>query len=456
MSLGAFRDTERGATAITLMITLVVLMGFAAIAVDGAAAWALRRQDQSAADTGAVAGAIFTARLEKAAAMQAAETEIIRITYITLSPEMSATAWTDEWAGCSDPAKPARFTETASSDCISFTSNLSELRVQTPIVPWMTSFARVIGFDRVNTSAAAHVLTNIQGSGGVLPFGMPGVATTTSELCLKTGANPQNVSPCDGPDTGNFSFLDFTQFGNPTLDTATVCQGGGTERLERNIAQGVDHPLGTTTDPSPPFHTDRDACLDGNFNARPYQVATKTGNVAQALHAGFVDGVAGLPGRLAQGSNLISVRGDFLDDTPLWTFLNANGQALCGSINTHDEMLACLNGYSPSDGIIFDSALGKTPRFGWVPLFQEPTLGAGATTLTILEFRPIFIQTTFWGCNASGCSLEWDPAEGVSPGPINKRVEAATALAIPFTALPTDIREVRPGTDGQVAYLISR
>ena len=45
---------------ILLALTLVVLMGFAAIAVDAAAAWALKRQDQSGADTGAVAGALFT------------------------------------------------------------------------------------------------------------------------------------------------------------------------------------------------------------------------------------------------------------------------------------------------------------------------------------------------------------------------------------------------------------
>ncbi len=456
MSMRGFRDSERGATAITLTITLVVLMGFAAIAVDGAAAWALKRQDQSAADTGAVAGAIFTARLDKAAAMQAAQTEIIRITFSTLSPSMSAAAWNDEWAACSDPAKPARFTETAGSDCISFTANLGEVRVQTPVVPWMTSFARVIGFDRINTAAAAQVLTNVQGNGGVLPFGMPETASGAAELCLKTGTNPQNISPCDGPDTGNFSFLDFTEFGNTTLGTSTVCQGGGTARLERNIAQGVDHPLGSTTNPSPPFHADRDACLDGNFNSRPYQVSTKTGNVAQALHNGFVDGTTDVAGRLTQGSNLVSVRGDFLDDTPLWDSLNADGQALCGTIVSHDEMTACLSNYTPSDGVIFDAGLGNTPRFGWVPLFQQETLGAGTTLLTILEFRPIYIQTTLWGCNASSCSLVWDPSEGVTPGPINTRVEAATALAIPFEALPAAIREVQPGTDGQVSYLITR
>ena len=43
---------EDGATVIILALLLVVLMGFAAIAVDAAAAWALKRRDQSGADTG--------------------------------------------------------------------------------------------------------------------------------------------------------------------------------------------------------------------------------------------------------------------------------------------------------------------------------------------------------------------------------------------------------------------
>ena len=89
MLLSKTTSREDGATAITVMIVLTILLGFAAIAVDGAAAWALKRQDQSAADTGAVAGAIFTANRTKAQAMVDAETEIIRITFATVSPDMT-------------------------------------------------------------------------------------------------------------------------------------------------------------------------------------------------------------------------------------------------------------------------------------------------------------------------------------------------------------------------------
>ena len=80
---------EQGTTIIVVAMSLVVLMGFAAIAIDGAAAWALKRQDQSGADTGAIAGAIFTADRDKATAMQDAQDEIIRITYSTMTPDMT-------------------------------------------------------------------------------------------------------------------------------------------------------------------------------------------------------------------------------------------------------------------------------------------------------------------------------------------------------------------------------
>ena len=69
----------------------------------------------------------------------------------------------------------------------------------------------------------------------------PGAGGT--EICLKTGANPKNTAPCDGPVTGNFGFLNFTEYGDED-GNGTLCTGGGTDRLARNIARGIDHFLG--------------------------------------------------------------------------------------------------------------------------------------------------------------------------------------------------------------------
>ena len=462
---------EEGASMILLALLLVVLMGFAAFAVDAAAAWTVRRQGQSGADTGALAGALFTAERDKATAMQDAEEEIIRITYSTINPDMSFPDWQAEWASCADTTKPGEFTENHSSACISFTANLDKVRVKTPIVPWRTTFARVIGFDEIDTDAEAEVNTVYRAAGGVMPFGLPGSTANDAEICLKSGANPKNGGTCDGPDTGNFGFIDFTQFGNDGLGTTTKCSGGGTDRLARNIAQGVDHPLGTTSLFPATLRDDVTACNDGNFNARPYNVDTQTGNIAQVLMDGFVSGVDGLPGRLDRGSNQINIgtgSGQVsLDNTPLWTHLNANGISVCGTVTSHDDLIAnCIDrSLNPGNytlgvwnrGVIFNETIVDAPRFGWVPLFHENDLGAGNSNRTIKEFRPVYIQTTLWGCQAAGCTSYWDPGEPITTQPKkNDKLEAATAINLPKEMFPSSVTDTEPGTDNAVTYLLSK
>jgi hypothetical protein len=129
-------------------------------------------------------------------------------------------------------------------------------------------------------------------------------------------------------------------------------------------------------------------------------------------------------------------------------------------MDTHDELIACLEDNfvagSWTAGVIFDEDIINEPRFGWVPLFHEATLGSGTTNLTIKDFRPVYIQTTLWGCNATSCDLYWDPAEGVTPGPNNVRIEASTAINLPKAMLPTKVTDTEPGTDNAVVYLLSK
>ena len=44
---------------VLVAISLIMIFGFAAIAVDGAMAWSQKRENQAAVDTGALAGAQF-------------------------------------------------------------------------------------------------------------------------------------------------------------------------------------------------------------------------------------------------------------------------------------------------------------------------------------------------------------------------------------------------------------
>jgi Flp pilus assembly protein TadG len=464
MSMKApFRRDERGASLLVVAFSLLVLLGFAATAVDLAGAWALRRQDQAAADTAAIAGALVAVAKPTATAISDATDEVIRISYETIDPNMTPAQWIAEWTSCVDTDKPAQFTETGISDCISFTSDLNSIRVMTPNIPWQTTFARVLGFDEIDTDAFAEVVTEPANNGGVMPFAMPSGAAASGEVCLKTGSNPNGIPPCDGPVTGNFGFLDYTKFGNPG---PTQCVGGN-DRLEDNIAVGIDHILGETKVLVPPAspNLDRDACDNADFRAWPYQVTTATGNVLSALDEGLVDGTSnGNPGRLTQSGNVVNVRGHFLDNTPLWDHLNGSGQAMCGlgPTPTHDDLIACIlnpanySGGAWVGGEIFDEDLVDNNRFGWVPLTHEAVIGPGSIDVTIKDYRPVYIQTTLWGCNAMTCDLFFDPGEPFGSGPSNLKVEAVTAIAIPYDSLPESIKLAAPGTLGQIRHLLSR
>ena len=123
-------------------------------------------------------------------------------------------------------------------------------------------------------------------------------------------------------------------------------------------------------------------------------------------------------------------------------------------------MAECLDAWVPAAGVLFAESNGVTlledaPRLGWVPLLWED-FGPGTTTMTIKDIIPIYIQTTFWKCTATGCDLEWDPGEPVPPGPNNVNIEASTALRLPKGALPSSVTDSAPGTQDQVNFLLSK
>ena len=435
--------------------SMVMLLMFGAFAVDLGAAWSQRRENQGSVDTSGVAAALQTRGVGQAAAIAAADTEVVRITYVSINPDMTLAQWTAEWAACTDPDKGPEFTITGSSDCISYASSLSKIRVRTPLVDTNTSFAAIIGLDTLQTDAFVEVIITLSGGGAVLPFGVPGAASGSTEICLKTGANPKTVPPCDGPDTGNFGFLDITEYGNITFGSTTLCNGATNTRLGRNIARGVDHPILEAPGAASPFRRDITGCQDGNINYGPYSLTTEPGNKTGVLDNGFIDGVSGLPGRLTLSSDTISQGGKTFDDKPLWEYLNAAGQTFCGPIGDHDAMAVCLAGMAGSTTYFLDS-LATSPRFAWVPLFYGVDLGMGQTTLNIDEFLPIYIQTTLWSCNAGSCDAIHDPSEGIT-GTIagNSKLEAVSALQIPRANLPEVIDDGFFGSGSETLYAIS-
>lgn len=452
---------ERGATVILVVTAMVGMFLFGAFAVDLGSAWSQRRQNQGAVDTGTVAGALQTRGVSKAAAIAAADAEIMRITRSSIDPTMSQTAWNALWAGCADPDKGAEFTITAASDCISYTSTLAKIRVRTPLIGTTTTFATFMGIDTLYTDAAAEVTIAFGGLGAVLPFGMPGNAAANAEICLKTGADPQSVAPCDGPTTGNFSFLDITEYGNAAMGTTTSCTGATNTRLARNIARGIDHPIITAPNATASFRRDVDGCLDGNVNYAPYSLTTETGNKVGVLDNGFIEGVSGLPGRLTLSSNTITAGGKTFDDTPLWAYLNQAGRVFCANelggfpVANHDDMLFCMSQMT-GNTVYFEESLGDSARFGWVPLFYGTDLGTGNTTHNISEFRPVYIQTTMWSCNPNDCGAIHNPSEGII-GTLESthKLEAVSAMQIPRGALPDAIDDGFFGEGSETVYAIS-
>jgi len=471
------RDDERGATLIMVTLSLVVLMGFAAFAIDAAAARSQRRENQGAVDTAALSAIQLTANKLRADAVADATTEVIRISYESIfNPtkpgDPTFPEWQAAWGTCVDADKPGSFSITGSSDCVSFSTGLQQMRVRLPQIDVDTTFGAVLGRDVISTGAVAVVGVSLRsGVAAVLPFGLPGNAAGDGHVCLKTGPDPQSEDPCDGPTTGNFSFLDITHFGYLPYGTPTQCNGQTNTRLARNIAQGIDHVLSTAPSALAASWQDRALCSNGNFSSRPYTLTTETGNgKGGSLMDGLVDGIAGLPGRLTQpGGPTASVGSETIDNEPLWTYLNANGTSVCGSFtgapDDHDLLVACLENPANHDaggdwnaGVIFSETIAESERFAWVPLFWDAMLGSGSTDHNIRYFSPVYLQTTFWKCNATRCKYVHDPGEStvVAPGNGNNAsVEAVTAIQIPIDALPDSVAvDGNPSSPGALVYTL--
>jgi hypothetical protein len=393
----------------------------------------------------------MTLRLAPDAAVIAAEAEVRRLSLTNFGTTSA------DWDGCADTSKPARFTVSApGTACVSFTAGLTEIRVRVPNRDVDTNFAGVIGINTIATSAFAEVTTGNGQSGAVLPFGLPPSAGG-SEICVKTGSGPLPAPPCDGPDEGNFGFLDFKNYTDPVS-----CNSGD---LIANIASGIDHFLETgSTNPSSVHEND----FCPNVNARPDRSKAQTGNVASKFHEGFVDSSSPMA-RLQRGPwTKINTMGQLLDDKPLWEFIS-DGSGFCAEAtiaatlpNPHDGMAACLSSgdvgslrfFEDSGGISGVYDLIESPRWAFVPGINVDFASGGSQDYIFTVFSPVFLQTLYGGCNAGSCK-EFNPGEGSNIN-ANKKAVAVTAFLIPNSSLPAEVIETFPGTELSIDYLLTR
>lgn len=427
-------------------ILIVVLLIFAAFAVDLGAAWAERRQDQTAADAAAMAGALeYTNGTPTSANVVAKVVE-----FAALNLDIDAADWTT----CQDDGAYALLDP--GIECISLAQTDVAgvvLRVKIPERHVPTSFARIIGIDTISVSALAEAQVDYLAFGRVRPWSIP--TNADGQECLGTppdgqitdpeplpeepdpdpedpSTDPNPLDPCNGSESGNFGFLDSPWFGAPSPPTPfgldQRCPPSDfNARTSRNVALGLDHPVveapGVGVGDG---HDDCDALADPTYV--PWALHTATGFSPVPLQDGLIDpgtfgtggteallrqdgGIPGSLGRL----NLQSTGTDRLvDNVGLWEYLASGNGGQCSNhlFETGDrsatvQMDKCIRLGTPK----FNETLLTSPRFAVVPRLDyircddnasDPQCLQGAEWLDILGYVPVYLQGTWFTCKGPG------------------------------------------------------
>lgn len=426
---------ERGAAMVLFGLTLLVLMAMSAFAVDVGMLFAERRENQSAADTGALAGA-----LDLPSGVATASEAAAAIVRQNLDTTYSDPEWAAAWAACTDDDALTFTGEVLGSptSCIS-TDGLGVFRVVVPDQAVPTAFAGAVGFESFTSSATAETELVIQGVGGVLPFALLGGAPSGDVVCLRSSTNGQAIPPCNGTAAGNFGALEVPVWGNASLGTETLpCfQTSKSDELLVNISVGVDHFLrvwdGTTV---------LDTCAEP-FG--PNTLSTFQG-ISGGLFEGMITGdvVEGVtfPGRLTRGSttkiSLVHNSGTFgIDNVPLWEYIGAGKAGSVPSNCTRESFATTLstNGFAAAEtqlaqclldyeagpgpyGVLFDydtdgngdPDIVDSPRFAIVPQFIETGFPNGNSgSMRIAGYRAVFVQGLYFGCSGNSCSTVHTP-----------------------------------------------
>lgn len=358
-------DPERGAVLVLLSLVLVGLMIFAALAVDIGAAYAQRRQNQSAADAAASAGGVeflISGNFDK----------VVSSARTIAGKNLPVPPTDAQWAACTDsgalPIASSTLSPINGTPCISFeqvgTRGMFKMRVRVPKVTTATAFAGVIGWHKLTTSAVSVVKMG-NPLGGVLPVYVLSGVTAGQQICVLNGPPGQTLG-CNDPVSGTFGGY------MPYYYNAAGCPSGnqGTGNyysIAPAIAMGLDHYLAPYSDfPSPlnTFVSPLDTALaHQRINGggactvlAPNTVNTTTGFANQSITQAIVSGNAGggpaYSGRMDGGPfsgggpggvlnnavfrNSSSSNNDVnVNNAPLWYFLKS------GIAGNNDYPLEC-------------------------------------------------------------------------------------------------------------------
>ena len=486
-------NNEKGASAILIAASLVLLFGVLAVALDLSAAFNIRNQNQNAGDNGVMAGALEKAVLTPD--RQLMVTEALEILQANLAADFPGgqtdASWIAMWRSCADAGntnwvplpEPSAWGGSAGAtlDCISETTSLLRIRVPDQLVG--TTFGAVIGSDSIATNAVSIAKTALVGTAPpVVPFGINSGASP-GEVCLSSASTGTAYPPCTGSQTGAFGPIVSPLFGD--FGTHPVeCSGNQIRWFERNLVWGLDHRLSpwphenTIPTPTPwPGQSaldalpdlNRDACvLDPDGNAAPIngipinavQVGTgfpDPGMTNALISDGTFDG---RPSRLQLPTTATRALMDQndqwdVDNVGPWTFLtDASPVSACqrsaytAALSTDEKTTlfeACI--VDPSAGEIFDTNIATSPRFVWAPeyVYESPP---GSKFTPIRGFRPSFIAGVWMNCpnpnSGNPCGAVFFPDEDVTdpicdgtfPSCKKMTVDQISSWLLPESALP--------------------
>ena len=440
-----FVDDERGAVLVLVTLLMVVLFGFAALAVDLGAAWAERRQDQSAADAAAMAAAIEYVRGAPT------DEDIVNIVKDFVQQNIGYPTDGAGWATC--PAPTDGFIPVSGTNCVSLkqTETLANdvlLKVRVPTQEVATSFGRLLGIESISVSAEAIARIEANpGALGALPFALPTGLSSGQEYCL--GTPPAGVARdlCSGASTGFFGTVNSPFFGADADPWGTVgCADSPTnlnERIRWNTALGIDHFIRIAPDDANPADGEDNCAASTTTPVEvPYALFADNGSLTQTSD-GFIGnpqfGTEARPGRLRQGDgdkrDLLNGGPELLaDDVGLWEYLiHPTGGAASGDPCRSElfeppyqgtELTANLINCLAGPSVKFNDDLLESPRFALAPVIDldEDDIGniSPSQATNIVEFAPVYLQASWYNCSASQCvefatADEWVDDEGSPP-----------------------------------------
>ncbi len=506
-------NRQRGASAILIAASMLVLMGFAAIAVDGGMAIDERRQEQGGVDAGVLSAGMSAQAVPVQSGcsgtgltLAACNGAVVALEIINQNADTPyAMSAFDNPTLCGNAAFPAEFRTTGGGiissvndggtprtlECIRWTDNLDKVHAILPITQVATTFGRLLGRVSIDVNAHAEAEAEIKHPGQVIPFVVGPTGAGADLGCLFEPPSGIASLPCNGPTAGNFGYMKPYLYGDTTFGTPTDCSSVGQDGISASLAKGADHIY--ALNPSVPgIANDRDHCP--NKNQAIDQIDVRTGGTSNPVEVGAIAGIFGTEGRLlckdgdstepnwfdpllssAACANVNNNHPETLDSTPLWDFIDPGASsesagACNGSISNRTGMTMCLAAWR-AWGVhtipLFTMDLATSPRFAWVPRVNIDPDSGGSGFYTIEDFLPVYLQTMYLQCNAGGCDVAFDPGQPSSsacsgfgeacgyPSSGNKALDGLSAFNLRKDMLPFPLGDF-PGEPGQIVYNLSR